>query len=497
MKKLNLIWIIELIFIASARADLIIEPSSIDIVVFQNQETKQEITLTNTNNFTIFNITFTPNSFITYFVTDRLEINQSVKKNISVTANSIFPKTLFTSTLKFNFLADIELPPVTYNVTLTRDSNNLPIVSPSQIFIITRDSVTWLNNDSLPLTVFHSSFTTGLINPNQTATRQFGTEGTFDYSILELSPLGGRVNVSKRPQQFVNNPSLNKNFIIGIESKPIESSITAEIIPKQFTVRHNKETEGIFNLKAGNQTAINIRLSADSSWVSFEESGFNMTAQQNRIIKFKIRPILVNVTESNKTYSFTLKMEGDNTNSFSDTISVDIPFEDTLSLVNESTIEDCLIENSACWIKRKEFCDAHPFSPACNPAPRKEVIEVIKYRDVNVPHNFTNQEIASMIASIAEIKDDRRKTDQFINQKADETSKFMEFINKILDEQKKISNQSLVLSEENRVRQDNLTLSVLSMTFLVIVLASITGIFLLARKLKQRKEPIKFYYPSK
>ena len=492
MKKILLLPILFLISINLVHALLIIEPSSTDIVVFQNQETKQEISITNANNFTIYNITFSPNQYITYpQPIDKLEINQSVKKNVTINSNQIFSRTAYSSTIIFFYLTDIALPATTHNITIN-DSE----FTPTRLTIYIDDSVRWLNNGSLTHTLTHSSFDNTLLS-GQSITKTFSSEQFIDYHDTNIG-FHGYLNVTKRPQQFATNPSNNRNFIINLESKAQASSVEFEITPKDYNVRHSQTTEGLLKVKnIANITAINIRFTDNSQWITYTDSGFNMTSQQNRFIVFKIKPLLQNITESNKTYQFDITVSGDNTNSIADKINVFVPYEETLATDNASSIEDCLIENTACWLLRKAFCDTYPYSPACNPAPKKEIIEKQIYIEPLIPYNYTDAEIRAFLTRLAKIEDNIDKTNKFVNEKTGGIDSTLATLTDILEEQKKIGNESLYLSKENQQSAKNLTISVLSIITIGLILVSGIAIAYFVIKLKKRRRQTDLNFPQK
>lgn len=491
MKKLILFPILFIFLINLANALLIIEPSSTDIVLSQNQETKQEITLTNSHNFTIYNITFSPNSYITYQSIDSLAINTSIKKNITINPTSIFSRTAFTSIVIFYYLTDIPLPAVTYNVTINDTG-----FTPTRFITYTGDSVRWFNNGSLAHTITHSSFDDTL-QPTQSITKTFNSEQFIDYQDINIG-FHGYINITKRPQQFANNPSFNRNSIINLESKAQASSVEFEITPKDYNVRHNQITEGLLRIKnLANITAINIHFTDNSDWISYTDSGFNMSSLQNRFIVFKIKPVLSNITESNRTYNFDISVLGDNINTITDKINIVVPFEETLITENGSSIEDCLIENTACWLKRKEFCDTYPYSPACNPAPRKEIIEKPVYIEPTTPYNYTDKEIQSFLIRLATIQDNIDKTNKFVNEKTESIANILGILTNTQEQQRQILNESTVIAKENQQSARNLTISVLSITTIIVILASGTIIGYYIIKLKKKKRQISLNFPEK
>ena len=491
IKLLLLSLFLFLILSSNANALLIIEPSSTDIVIFQNQETKQEITITNTHNFTIYNITFSSNQYITYPQIDALGINQSIKKNVTIKSTSIFSRTAYPSTIIFFYLADITLPAITYNVTI-----NDTEFTPTRLTIFLGDSVKWFNNGSLSHTITHSTFDDTLL-PNQSITKTFNSEQFIDYQDLNIG-FHGYINITQRPQQFATNPSFNRNFIINLESKAQASSVEFEITPKDYNVRHIQVTEGLVRVKnIANITAINIHFTDNSQWISYQDNGFNMTPQQNRFIVFKIKPLLQNITESNKTYVFDLAVSGDNTNSVSDKINVFVPFEDTLLAENGSQIEDCLIENSPCWILRKAFCDTYPYSPACNPVPRKEIIEKPIYIESQTPYNYSEKEIRSFLTRLQTIEENIDKTNKFSNEKINSIEGVLSIMSQVLEQQKIIANQSLYLSEENKQRADNFTISTISVIIGITIVSSIIIIGYYTIKLKKRRRVTEINFPRK
>lgn len=490
VKKIILLPILFLFSINLVHALLIIEPSSTEVSMFQNDISKQEITITNQNNFTIFNVSFSANQYITYPTIDKLEINQSVKKNVTISPTSLFSRTAYTSSVVFYYLADITLPAITYNITVNDNG-----FTPTNLFIYTGDSVKWLNNGSLPHTLTHSTFDDTL-QPNQSATKTFSSEVFIDYHDTSIG-FHGYINITKRPQQFATNPNFNRNFVINLESRPVGATLNGSINPTSYQVRHTQSTDGIIGISNNaNVTAINVRFSSNSSWIFYDDNSFNMTPQQNRFIPFHIKPLLHNITESNQTYEFDISILSDNSNTITTPITVFVPFEETLVSENQSSLEDCLIENSVCWIARKEFCDANPYSPACNPAPKVKIVEKPVYIEPSVPYNFTYKDIVAFLTSIAQIKDSQDKTNKFVNDKADQTATAIEKLANTQEEQKNLLNNTTNLASENSQRQNNITTSIFSIATIAAIVVLCGVVYWGIKRTKQKERNIESIYPK-
>ena len=300
MKKL----LILILLIPIVKAQLVINPNSINTQVFENVITNQQIQFINTFNFTIFNFEFTPNQHITYPTIAELKPNESINVNFIIKTNGTFNQN-FNIISKFLYLTDVNLPSDTFNVTITASQ-----FDPINVTIKQGDSVRWFNNDTLAHTITGSNFD-HILQPNETRTIQFNQLENITYNDNNIGYIG-TIQVNNKSLQLTNNPEFNKVISINIDSRRQSSDMTLELLKTSFTIEQGKSDEGVLKVKnIGATKLFNIRLTAEK-WTTFDETGFDLDPNLENFVVYKVNPVISNTNDTNKTYIIKVKALSDN-----------------------------------------------------------------------------------------------------------------------------------------------------------------------------------------
>jgi len=435
LKIFNIIIAIFLLQVVSA--DLLINPLSINTQVFENVETNQQTIFTNTHNFSIFNFEFTQNPYITYPTINEIKPNESAIVSFKIKTNNTFNQN-FNIVTKFLYLIDVNLPSKTYNVTITNSQ-----FDPINLTIEQGDFIRWLNADTLPHTITSSTFD-HLLQPNETRTLQFNQVENISYKDNNIGYFGF-INVKNRTLQFANNPEFNKVISINIDSRRQSSEMQLELLKSNFTIEHDKIDEGVLKAKnIGNNKLFNIQLIADK-WVSFDENRFSLEPNTENFVVFHIDPIILNTSETNKTYIIRIKANSENSGEVSSEISIFVPFKELLFDLSNLTNEE---------LQKRVIELSQILSKFLNTSNQQSQPQII-YKESTIGVNFTESDILKDRQRISSIEEVMKEGFKFQNDKTETIDTKVGNVDQKLSEVRDIANKSLDLSQKNLEEIEN------------------------------------------
>lgn len=443
---MNKIFLLFLLMLPVAMAEILVEPASISTSVKVGYEKEIPITITNKFNHSIFDLTFTGISEFTFPSVEVLEPNQQAIVTVKLTTTSAYTQTQKTSTIKLKYYTVIYSNPVVHNVTIFNT-----FYSPNLITIEQGDQIRWFNDGTMTHTVTSDNPSFDLNIPkNTSAVAQFGQIQYIEYYDKTIL-FKGYIDVVNKTSELTYNPSYDRTINFFITSSYNESALQLEILDDNFTLNYDDEDEGLVKItNTGDSELINIILTADK-WISFEENNFNLDAGSNNFVSFKIIPDVTSISQTNKTHNIDIQVKATNANQIGGEINVFIPYESDLETFGNLS-RDELIDLLKLLQEQigKLNLEPSPDCPSDKPYFNTETEECIGEIDLEIPvqYNYTQKEIESFLLKEGEIKEGIETLSEFQNPKLISIESLLVSMNNKIIVLEKIANRSLTMSEE-------------------------------------------------
>lgn len=386
-----------MLLMTTVSAELLISPSP-QIGVKLNEEKTFSLNLTNTFEFRIQSIQFSPIDGFTFPTNITIEPNQTKTIDFKVKRTTIESKTL-SSNVSFKYIKDIPEHAMTHYINYTTNGFN-----PDRLEIFEHDTVTWKNQDTESLE-FSGSFFQHTLDPNQTVSEIFNTVGTENYQDDWLIWAGTIIVLSRSSPQEINNPKWNKNiqFNLDVIADPTNISII-EVSKTDFNIEVGGASGTFYFIikNTGIEIAQKIHLSSTESWITFAKNDFNIDSGEKQSVDFKVVPFVLTSNETNKNHTIVITAKGLNTESITTTINVFIPYKEFDESDPEYLLK--LIE---------DFCKRNPNNAFCNPPNATSGSVVV--RDPEIPINLTASQVYAMLKRFQRIEDSNQRTDNKLN----------------------------------------------------------------------------------
>ncbi len=437
-----------ILFIPIVSAQLIIEPQSISLSTNINYEKTISIKLTNTFNFSLYHINFTPIEDFSFPFINQLESNKSIEINITIKPTSAYSTTK-TSIAKFMFYSLILSNPKTYNITIS-DTSYIP----NLITIEQYDYILWKNNGNISHSITDTQGTFDNIIPSGSAyTIQFNQIKYIDYydkSIL----FHGYIQVRNKSEELTYNPSYDKTIYFSINSQFNESSIEMELIDNNFSIKYNEQDEGMLKIKnVGSSKIINITLSADK-WVTFDENNFNIDPSSTNYVVFTLDPSINEADETNQTYAIEIRAKGINSQEVKDEIILFVPYEQSLENLGNLSREELisllnLLRDQLNQMNLEVSPDCPSDKPYYDTTQKKCRGDVVF--ETGVQYNYTQKEIQQFLLKLETIDQNLKSVSTYQNPIIDDLKKTLnEVLLPSINTLNKIANESLQLGKKNK-----------------------------------------------
>ena len=417
------------------------------------------IQVTNSNNFTIYDFSFENFNFTTFSTISVLEPNMTayvlLKTNPSVAVDKVVN---VKST--FKVLQDIPRDPKTFSVILKDTS-----YEPSTLDIKEGDSINFTNlgssvhsirsvNDNWGKYVAEPNFNSKDfdLQPSESRILRFDNIGSFSYSD-RITSLGGVVNVvNKSSFEKVVVPQIQKQLTINYKSFNPETIMAYTLYTPSFSIQYNKHDEGIIEVKnVGNKSSVNTVLSGQ--WMSFDVNSFNLEPNENKKIKFTIKPDITRSSDTGKSYILDLYITTNNAPQLNSSISVVIPKSEIVDDVNPNDI-------NVQFSRIIEYCNQNPDVCKGNGANG-----TIQFRDKLYAVNLTyddmlklQRDIGLTALSISRVENAEKRNNDAVNIKLDELSRLLNVT---------ATNQQLIMEDINSMKNWRSVLIVILLLLLV------------------------------
>lgn len=414
-------------------------PSSIDADVLTGQPYNVQLQIHNNHDFTIYNISLEETQDITFGKIGKLNVNETKNTTLTILASSGYEKTV-NPKIKFDYYAEIPQEPDTYEINITANA-----FIPSTLSVYKGDKGKWFNSDIYDHRVRQNDSNTPptfdfTLQQNQYSDEiTFGTIGEVSYSeiFFDIETFSGTIVVgNKSGEQITTNPDLYLPLNIHINSQLIETSVSLDVLDKDFTIRYNETGEGALRVSSGNERAFNTHL--EGEWMEFLENDFDLEKNSNNLLLFRITPIILEAEDTNKTYKKTIILTGSNFNETEQEISIFVPYANIPKIGNATSDE--LIEEI---LRLKELLEKYNFT-----GQEPQII----YKDPEINLNLSASELRELllnfrdIASLAKRTANTQKTDaDAIKTEQQNINNTQNEILSILDEQNnRIKNQTVI-----------------------------------------------------
>lgn len=461
---------IGIFLLSSINANLI--TTSQEVTVNVNEAQNFTTTIFNNYTFDIYDLTF-PELEAKGFTFPKIDIPKNTSKTFSYkvqTTESYYGN--INSKVKFNFLINLPEEITTYQIQINENGFN-----PTYKVIRQGDTIQWNNLDDIIHDLYSTEFNTISVQPNQTNQFTFNNIGTFSYYDLDFNifnQFNGVIEVVNRTsQQKAHNPNNDGLWIINLNSVSEPTTISVSNSQINYEVNYASTKKGLITiLNTGTKTAEKIKLSSNSTWVTFDKNNFDISQGDPEGVGYSITPYLTNSSQTNQTYSINIGIKAYNTNESNFTINVFVPYKEITGELNSDFDLAMFYQNV--------FCPSHPCSYFCSPELPECVnsLNGINGTGETLTVNVTTQDLLSLMRSQSGIED---KVDRLLNNEKLFQDKFGISIDQALN----YTNTSLqVLTENNKKQKSN------SITIWIIILGVgilVGGLYFL-RKLTKRSK---------
>lgn len=459
-----------LLIIPIVNAELYFDPSIIEANVMIGQQKSYDLQLTNNFNYTIFDIQFSSINGLSFSNITSINPGTSAMATVTAKPTSVESRTV-ESIVSFNYLISVPSEPEYYDINIT----NTGFV-PSGITIREGDSITWHNIDDISHILSSSAFGGDIeVSPNQTYQRTFSLARFINYQDNVLL-FGGTIDVRNRTvTEYAHDSLLDQTYPFRLEYSLVPTTMEFNITEgTNQTVAYGNTNEGLIRVRnIGDKTALNITFTSSNNWISFDENLFNLDPGQTNFLTFKVSPIVYQTSETNKTYTIGITMDGVNTESITNSIQVFVPYIN-LALVNESDLND--------FFKNKLiFCNAFNTSPFCISEPVVRTEEKIVVNMADLPYNFTQEEIATIFSRLQKLTDANDRAFNLLKRQQDIIETVLPEIDRQLNESK-----NLQIKNEKKIKE-NSTITWIIVTGLIIA-ASIVVVIISYGKYHRKEE---------
>ncbi|MEK6884773.1 MAG: hypothetical protein AABY22_34395, partial [Nanoarchaeota archaeon] len=213
--------------------------------------------------------------------------------------------------------------------------------------------------------------------------------------------------------------------------------------------------EGALRVTSGSSKAHNVKL--DGDWITFDENNFNLNSNETNLLVFRVKPIILDTQETNKTHIKTIKVSGSNFPTVTKDITIFVPYQKLVSVSNASNQQ--LIEE----IKRlKEILSLLNLSEGQQPQ--------IIYKEPEFGLNLSASELRELLLNFRGIKSTVDRTANIQKENIDS-------IKVEIGEIKNLQNETDMQNKENSERLDSQRIIFFGIVGGITVLSSVWLIF--------------------
>jgi len=309
------------LFISAVRADILIYPSTTNISCYVNQEYPLNITISNNNDFKIYNISIEPNTMATFDMINELNSHENKSSFLRIKPASSYNGS-YNFTFYFYFLQNVTMNTSTVEVNMT----NTAFV-PSQVTITQGSTIIWTNQDNLTHKVKDRGGEFASPDLSQGSSYQYTFDTFKNYTIEDdYIKYYMYVNVTPRVQEvLVRNRDYDKNLTLNISCNYLPTTLNASLLVENITMNFNETAEIVISIiNTGNQTAKNIKF--DANWMTFSKNNFDLDPNVLTYVIASIKPSIDFENQTNTTHAITINITSLNAPSIEKTVNIFINY---------------------------------------------------------------------------------------------------------------------------------------------------------------------------
>lgn len=285
-----------------ASANLLVQPSTMEINVDRGVSKVFNLVVTNNESRPVFNVSFSSVPNFVFPVVTRLEPNESRLVSFSVLTQDLFNQ-VFVSSVSFLYEIPYSAPPSSFVVSVD-DSVFVPYNSS----ILVNDSVVWVNllSEDVVINDLGSGFAPVSIPALSNVSRVYNGLGSWlFYPSTVHGSLGftGLLSVLSRPNTaFAHDSSLDRTVVFNVHSLLPPSALQLFVLSQNVSANNNVSFQGLLEVRNTQPIIITgVHLYADR-WVSgFSENDFNLPALSSKIVYFNVTPLVSRTSQSNRS----------------------------------------------------------------------------------------------------------------------------------------------------------------------------------------------------
>jgi len=340
------IGLIFLISLASANG-LHIDNNQIEINKTNNVDEYFNFDISNQETFKFFNIS-SQNSIIEF---DKFNLDSGETKNIQVKITSNLD---FDGEIKIIGEYFTNLGSSNETETVTIDSTGVDICN---LDLIQGDTIIW-NNTLLGSTMlknvdsgeyFHTIQGSDIYESN------FIESQEFNYQVFKTGlPYSNICHINIRPESgYIHSSEYDSEINLDIKINYEPTTISTNFFTDSYSLSYNSEKEDIYQIvNTGNKVAKNIKLSGD--WFTFNSNNFDLGIGESKNIGYKIKPIILQTEDTNKTHNKKIIIEG-NFEKIEKEINIFISYKDISGSFTNSSYDKEYLKNVV-----NLFCSIYP-----------------------------------------------------------------------------------------------------------------------------------------
>lgn len=451
------------IFLLSSVSALTIIPSVLTVNKTIGTPTSINFQILNTNNFTMYNITFSDASILNLPKIPSLNPGSYINVSADVVSNT---QGFYNLDLQGFYINNLGTSNNIYQVNVTSNS-----VNDCDKTIIYGDTIRWYSSvlDPIVLTNADNGIPVegGTINTNQTFSlipnagvlRYYFTRSGFQFvptcTLTVLNTTG-----------LVNNPQYDGNLQLTLLASYPPTSISYSTPITSYNLTYSGSTDGIMSITNTGNNLAHVNLSGN--WFSFNPNNFDLNVGQTKGIIYTINPLVLTTDQTGITHVQNITISG-NFGTQVIPISVFINYAD---LSANSTLTNASLDAAI-----KDFCSRFP-DFCSNPV-------IIKYlanaSSLGVNVTVTQDTINGVWAAIFSMKD---MFTTYINDRKQKDTDQSQALLSINDSVSNISVSSQQSQESNSNFKDNIYWGII---IVVTIIAAVIG-FILYRLLKKKSE---------
>jgi len=468
--------IIILFCISFTSAELILSQNPLPVSVVVNHQQNFSITLNNTYNFQLSNILFSDLSSKGFIFQSNMSIpaNSIRTFDFSVNTNSSFHGAI-QSKVQFTYAVDLPETVTTYDIGIS--SNGF---SSNYITIRNGDSIKFSNSDYFSHSIYSSAFSTLNIATNSSETHLFNQIGIFNFYDTQygtyITNFNGNIQVVNRTmQQQAHNPNYDTTLNVNLDSSLNPTELGISNSKSDYQIGNGEFSKGLITINnAGNTKAEGVKISSDSTWITFDRNNFEINNGQSDWVTYTITPLLIKTEETNKTYNFSINVGSYNSPSKNFSISIFIPYYEISSGLTSDIGTLTYLNNVYCPLYPCSFF-CHPELPQCNSNLSGSGMSG------NITANITSIDLYNLLRQNSQMTDT-------ITRLQNQLQQFIEKYGVLIDKNSKDLNESLTVQKSNSEIQSTTINSLWILGFFVLLTVSIIVVALRMKKIKSKKD---------